>query len=253
MVAFDLKNGDAGASTLDNPLAAVQMGLIYVNPEGPNGKPDPAASARDIRETFGRMAMNDYETVALTAGGHTFGKMHGAGNPDHVGPEPEGRADRGTGSRLAQRPTRPARVRDTITSGWRAPGHPTRSSGTMGYFDVLFKYEWEFVKSPAGAWQWTPKELKPKRTWRPMRRRRHPRAKPIFMSTADMAMRMDPDLRKDLEALPRESRTNRRCLRAGLVQAAAPRHGAEGRAISARKSRAGGPDLAGPDPGGRSR
>jgi catalase-peroxidase len=142
---------------LENPLAAVQMGLIYVNPEGPNGNPDPVAAARDIRETFARMAMNDEETVALIAGGHTFGKAHGAGDAALVGPEPEaaGIAEQGLGwtSRFGQ-----GSGRDTITSGLEVTWSQTPTQWSNRYFENLFEYEWELTKSPAGAWQWTPEE-----------------------------------------------------------------------------------------------
>ena len=178
-----------GNRELEQPLAAVQMGLIYVNPEGPDGKPDPVASGRDVRETFARMAMNDEETVALVAGGHTFGKAHGAGDPALVGREPEGAPieEMGLGWRNALRTGRGA---DTTTSGiegaWKP--HPTRWD--MGYFDMLFGYEWELVKSPAGAWQWLAKDVRdehmipdahdPSRRHRPM------------MTTADLSLRFDP-------------------------------------------------------------
>ena len=183
----------SGERVLENPLAAVQMGLIYVNPEGPDGKPDPLGSARDIRETFSRMAMNDYETVALTAGGHTFGKTHGAGDAAHVGSEPEGAdlAEQGLGwtSKFET-----GRGKHTITSGLEGPWTPNPIHWDMGYFDVLLGYEWELTKSPAGAWQWQPKDLRPED--------RAPQVDgsgetvPLMMSTADMAMKMDPDYRK---------------------------------------------------------
>ncbi len=183
----------SGERELENPLAAVQMGLIYVNPEGPNGKPDPVASGRDIRETFARMAMDDYETVALTAGGHTFGKTHGAGDPSHVGPEPEAApieaqgfgwlSDYGSG-----------KGRDTITSGLEGAWTPNPTKWDMGYFDVLFGYEWELTKSPAGANQWTPKDLR-EEDMAPDPEDPSKRV-PIIMSTADMAMRMDPAYEK---------------------------------------------------------
>ncbi len=178
-----------GERELESPLAAVQMGLIYVNPEGPDGKPDPVASGRDIRETFARMAMNDYETVALTAGGHTFGKMHGAGDPAHVGPEPEGAPieEMGLGWISSYGSTK---GRDAITSGLEGAWTPDPTSWDNGYFDVLFGYEWELVKSPAGAWQWTPKDLAEK-DMAPDPEDASKRV-PIFMTTADMAMRMDP-------------------------------------------------------------
>ena len=179
----------SGERDLENPLAAVQMGLIYVNPEGPDGQPDPLASGRDIRETFERMAMNDEETVALTAGGHTFGKTHGAGDAARLGPEPEAapmeemgfgwKSSHGTG-----------KGRDTITSGIEGAWTPNPTAWDTGYFDVLFGYEWELVKSPAGAWQWTPKDLKPEdHAPDPESGERN---RPIIMTTADMAMRMDP-------------------------------------------------------------
>ena len=144
-----------GDRNLDNPLGAVQMGLIYVNPEGPNGKPDPIASAKDIRETFARMAMNDEETVALIAGGHTFGKTHGAGDPKNVGPEPEGAPieEMGFGWKNSFKSGKGA---DTITSGLEGAWTPTPIKWDNSYFDTLFGYEWELTKSPAGAQQWTP-------------------------------------------------------------------------------------------------
>ncbi|MDF1521836.1 MAG: catalase/peroxidase HPI [Trueperaceae bacterium] len=179
----------AGDRDLENPLAAVQMGLIYVNPEGPNGKPDPLASAQDIRETFARMAMNDEETVALTAGGHTFGKTHGAGDPSLMGPEPEAAPleEMGLGWRSAYGSGKGG---DAITSGLEGAWTPNPIKWDMGYFDMLFGYEWEVHKSPAGAWQWRPTDpaaatlvpdaFDPSKRHAPM------------MSTADMAMRMDP-------------------------------------------------------------
>ncbi|WP_102226577.1 catalase/peroxidase HPI [Acidimangrovimonas sediminis] len=179
----------SGDRELEDPLAAVQMGLIYVNPEGPDGNPDPIASGRDIRETFARMAMNDYETVALTAGGHTFGKTHGAGDAALVGPEPEAApmAQMGLGWVSSYKSGKGA---DQIGSGLEGAWTPNPISWDMGYFDVLFGYEWELTKSPSGAWIWHAKDLKAddhapdagdgtKRV-------------PIMMSTADMAMRMDP-------------------------------------------------------------
>jgi catalase-peroxidase len=184
----------SGERELETPLAAVQMGLIYVNPEGPDGNPDPLASARDIRETFARMAMDDYETVALTAGGHTFGKTHGAGNPDaHVGPEPEAAPleEMGLGWKNS---LGSGRGEDTITSGLEGAWTPTPTQWDMSYFDTLFGYEWELTRSPAGAQQWTPREEAAKDTvpdaHNPSRRHAP------MMSTADMAMREDPEYRK---------------------------------------------------------
>jgi catalase-peroxidase len=183
----------SGDRQLENPLGAVQMGLIYVNPEGPNGKPDPLAAARDIRETFARMAMNDEETVALIAGGHTFGKAHGAASADHVGPEPEGapleeqglgwKNNHGTGN-----------AGDTITSGLEGAWTTTPTAWSHGYFTNLFAYEWELTKSPAGAHQWKPKgeaaqdlvpdAHDPKKRHAPM------------MFTTDIALREDPAYQK---------------------------------------------------------
>ena len=179
----------SGDRELENPLAAVQMGLIYVNPEGPNGKPDPVASGRDIRETFARMAMNDEETVALTAGGHTFGKTHGAGQAVHVGPEPEGAPLEAMGLGWLSTYASGKGV-DTITSGIEGAWTPNPIQWDNGYFDMLFGYEWELVKSPAGAWQWTPKDLA-EADHAPQVDGSGKRV-PIIMTTADMAMRMDP-------------------------------------------------------------
>ncbi len=180
----------SGDRELDDPLGAVQMGLIYVNPEGPNGNPDPLASARDIRETFARMAMNDEETVALTAGGHTFGKAHGAADPgQYVGPEPEGapielqglgwRSSFGTGVGV-----------DTISSGLEGAWTPTPITWDNSYFDVLFGYDWELTRSPAGAQQWTP--VNPEAQGTVPDAHDSSRSHAPMMSTADMAMRMDP-------------------------------------------------------------
>ena len=148
----------SGDRELENPLGAVQMGLIYVNPEGPNGNPDPLASARDIRETFARMAMNDEETVALIAGGHTFGKAHGAANPEgHVGPEPEGASleEQGLGWTSSYGSGHGG---DTISSGLEGAWTTEPAKWDHSFFDILFGYEWELTKSPAGANQWTPKD-----------------------------------------------------------------------------------------------
>ncbi len=179
----------SGERDLAQPLAAVQMGLIYVNPEGPDGKPDPLASAKDVRETFARMAMDDEETVALVAGGHTFGKAHGAGDPDLVEAEPEGapiwQQALGWLSRFAT-----GKGDDTITSGIEGAWTAAPTTWDNGYFDVLFGYEWELVKSPAGAWQWHPKDL--------AQDHHAPQAHDAstkvstMMTTADMALRADP-------------------------------------------------------------
>ncbi len=183
----------SGDRDLETPLAAVQMGLIYVNPEGPNGEPDPVKSGRDIRETFKRMAMNDYETVALTAGGHTFGKTHGAGPDSHVGREPEGAPLEAQG--LGWLSTYGSgKGRDAITSGLEGAWTPTPTTWDMSYFDVLFGYEWELVKSPAGAWQWTPKN--PRDEHMAPDPEDPSKKVPIMMTTADMAMRFDPAYEK---------------------------------------------------------
>ncbi len=183
------KSRYTGERDLENPLAAVQMGLIYVNPEGPDGNPDPVASGRDVRETFARMAMNDEETVALVAGGHTFGKCHGAGPATHVGPEPEAAPieEQGLGWKSS---FKSGKGIDTISSGIEGAWKPNPTNWDMGYLKVLFKYEWELVKSPAGANQWLAKNVEeedmvvdahdPSRKRRPM------------MTTADLSLRYDP-------------------------------------------------------------
>ena len=179
----------SGERELENPLAAVQMGLIYVNPEGPNGKPDPAASAIDVRETFARMAMNDEETVALVAGGHTFGKCHGAGDAALVGPEPEAAELEAQGLGWLSAHASGKGV-DTITSGIEGAWTPTPTSWDMSYFDMLFGYEWELTKSPAGAWQWAPKDVA-EQDLAPEADGSGKRV-PTMMTTADMALRVDP-------------------------------------------------------------
>jgi len=183
------KSRYTGDRNLENPLAAVQMGLIYVNPEGPDGNPDPVASGRDVRETFARMAMNDEETVALVAGGHTFGKCHGAGPATHVGPEPEAAPieEQGLGWKSS---FVSGKGGDTISSGIEGAWKPNPTKWDMGYLKVLFKYEWELVKSPAGANQWLAKDVAeedmvidahdPSKKRRPM------------MTTADLSLRFDP-------------------------------------------------------------
>ena len=179
----------SGDRQLENPLAAVQMGLIYVNPEGPNGEPDPVASGRDVRETFARMAMNDEETVALTAGGHTFGKAHGAGPEDLLGPAPEGAPmeEMGLGWRNRHRSGKGA---DTTTSGIEGAWKPNPTRWDMGYFDMLFGYEWELIKSPTGAWQWQAKDCREEHMIPDAHR---PGIKhPPMMTTADLSLRFDP-------------------------------------------------------------
>lgn len=182
-------NRYSGDRELENPLAAVQMGLIYVNPEGPNGEPSAIASGRDIRETFARMAMDDEETVALIAGGHTFGKCHGASTADHVGPEPEaaGIEDQGLGwkSRYGS-----GKGRDTISSGIEGAWNPTPIKWDNSYLDTLYDYDWDLVKSPAGAWQWIPTDPAAAETV-PDAEDPSKRHAPI-MTTADLALRMDP-------------------------------------------------------------
>jgi catalase-peroxidase len=183
------KSRYSGDRELENPLAAVQMGLIYVNPEGPDGNPDPVASGRDVRETFARMAMNDEETVALVAGGHTFGKCHGAGDAELLGPEPEAAPieEQGLGWKSGYKSGKGG---DTITSGIEGAWKPNPTKWDMGYLNTLFKYEWELVKSPAGANQWLAKDVEeedmivdahdPSKKHRPM------------MTTADLSLRYDP-------------------------------------------------------------
>ena len=178
-----------GDRVLANPLGAVQMGLIYVNPEGPDGEPDPVGSGHDIRETFGRMAMNDAETVALTAGGHTFGKCHGAGEATHVGADPGGATivDQGLGWKSTFNTGVGV---DAITSGIEGAWTPTPTQWDNAYFETLFKYDWELTKSPAGAWQWRPKGGAGADTV-PDAHDASKRHAPM-MTTADMAMKMDP-------------------------------------------------------------
>ncbi len=187
------KSRYSGDRVLENPLAAVQMGLIYVNPEGPDGNPDPIASGRDVRETFARMAMNDEETVALVAGGHTFGKAHGAGDPALVGPAPEGAPieQMGLGWKNAFGTGKGVH---TTTSGIEGAWKPNPTTWDMGYFDMLFGYEWELTKSPAGAHQWVAKNVKPEH----MIPDAHDPSKkhPPMMTTADLSLRFDPAYEK---------------------------------------------------------
>ncbi|MBP6389410.1 MAG: catalase/peroxidase HPI [Flavobacteriales bacterium] len=179
----------SGTRELENPLAAVQMGLIYVNPQGPDGNPDPVASGRDVRETFKRMAMNDEETVALTAGGHTFGKMHGAGDAALVGVEPEGAPIEAQGFGWLSKHGS-GKGGDAITSGLEGAWKPNPTTWDNGYFDMLFGYEWELTKSPAGAHQWVAKDCKPEH----MIPDAHDKNKkhPPMMTTADLSLRFDP-------------------------------------------------------------
>ena len=188
----DNRYGDTRQS-LENPLAAVQMGLIYVNPEGPNGNPDPALSAQDVRETFKRMAMNDEETVALTAGGHTFGKAHGAGDDALVGVEPEGASIEEMGLGWKNRHASGVGV-DTITSGIEGPWTTNPIQWDMGYLELLFKYEWECKKSPAGAWQWHPINCDEK-DMVPQVDGSGQKVLPM-MTTADMSLKVDTKYRK---------------------------------------------------------
>jgi len=183
----------SGERTLENPLAAVQMGLIYVNPEGPDGNPDPLASGRDVRETFARMAMDDEETVALVAGGHTFGKAHGAGDPSLVGPEPEAAPIEAQGLGWINKLGSGKGVH-TTTSGIEGAWKPNPTKWDMGYFDMLLGYEWQLSKSPAGAHQWTPINCKPEHLIPDA----HDPAKkhPPMMTTADLSLRMDPAYEK---------------------------------------------------------
>ena len=183
----------SGERDLENPLAAVQMGLIYVNPEGPDGNPDPLASAKDIRETFGRMAMNDEETVALTAGGHTFGKAHGAGDPALVGPEPEGAPIEEMGFGWMSKHAS-GKGSDAITSGIEGAWTANPTKWDNGYFDILLGYDWKLTKSPAGANIWH--AVNPKEEHLAPDAEDSSKRVPTMMTTADMAMREDPEYRK---------------------------------------------------------
>ena len=178
-----------GERELANPLAAVQMGLIYVNPEGPDGEPSALAAAKDIRETFARMAMNDEETVALIAGGHTFGKAHGAASAEHLGPEPEGASleEQGLGWKNS---FGRGNGGDTITSGLEGAWTSTPTQWSNGYFDHLLGYDWDLVKSPAGAWQWVPSD--PTAANAVPDAHDSKKSHPPMMFTTDLALRMDP-------------------------------------------------------------
>ncbi len=236
---------DSGRN-LENPLGAVQMGLIYVNPEGPDGNPDPVAAAHDIRETFARMAMNDEETVALIAGGHTFGKTHGAGPADNVGPEPEAAdlENMGLGWKNSFGTGKGA---DTITSGLEVTWSTTPTKWGVGFFENLFGHEWELTKSPAGANQWVAKDAAETIPHR---------SRSLEEAAADDAHHRPfasprSGLREDFAALLGESRPVRRRLRPRMVQADAPRHGTA-RPLSRPGSARRGTALAGSDSGGRS-
>ncbi len=183
----------SGERQLSEPLGAVQMGLIYVNPEGPNGNPDPVAAAKDIRETFFRMAMNDEETVALIAGGHTFGKTHGAGDPSLVGPEPGSRRARRSGPRLEEQVRAPASAADAITGGPEVTWTQTPTKWSNHFFKNLFENEWELTKSPAGAKQWKAKNARGRPSRTPSTRRRS--IVPTMLTT-DLSLRFDPAYEK---------------------------------------------------------
>ena len=237
----------SGERELAGPLGAVQMGLIYVNPEGPNGDPDPVAAARDIRETFARMAMNDEETVALIAGGHTFGKTHGAGPADHVGPEPEAAPieQQGLGWTSGYGS---GKGRDTITSGLEVTWTSTPTRWSNGFFENLFGHEWELTESPAGAKQWQAKNGGAATIPDPAD---GSLARPPDDAHDRSRAPLRPGVRADLAPVPRAPGRVRRGVREGLVQAAPPRHG-----TAAALPRAVGPRaaaLAGPGARGRSR
>ena len=235
----------SGERQLAEPLGAVQMGLIYVNPEGPNGNPDPIAAAKDIRETFFRMAMNDEETVALIAGGHSFGKTHGAGDPSLVGPEPEGGAieDQGLGwkSKFGT-----GIGGDAITGGPEVTWTQTPTKWSNHFFKNLFENEWELTKSPAGAKQWKAKGAAADDSGC----LRHVEEARADDADDGPVAAVGPGLREDLAALLRASGPVRGRVCPRLVQAHAPRHG-PGRALPRPARAEGDADLAGPDPGGR--
>jgi catalase-peroxidase len=232
----------SGQRDLKNPLAAVMMGLIYVNPQGVDGKPDPLKTAADVRETFKRMAMNDEETVALTVGGHTVGKAHGNGDPSLLGPEPEAAGIEEQGLGWNNHSKRGVGA-DAVTSGLEGAWTTNPTKWDNGYLHLLLNYDWELKKSPAGAWQWEPinikEEDKPVDAENPKIRRN-----PI-MTDADMAMKMDPE---DRRALLQGSGLHVGDLRPRLVQADPPRHGSEG-ALHRPRGTERRPDLAGPGAG----
>ena len=236
-----------GDRDLENPLAAVQMGLIYVNPEGPNGNPDPVAAARDIRETFARMAMNDEETVALIAGGHSFGKTHGAGPASHVGADPEADDLEHQGFGWSSGFNTGLGV-DAITSGLEVTWTTTPTKFSNDFFKHLFGYEWELTKSPAGAHQWKPKGDAGAGTV-PHAHRQVEAHRAVHADYRPRAA-VRPGVREDLAALPRTSGAVRGRVRARVVQAHASRHGSA-RALPRPRSSRRRADLAGPDSEGR--
>ena len=238
----------SGDRELSGPLGAVQMGLIYVNPEGPNGNPDPVSAARDIRETFARMAMNDEETVALIAGGHTFGKTHGAGDADLVGPEPEAAPleQQGIGWISSYGS---GKGRDAITSGIEVVWTQEPTKWDNGFYDNLYGNTYELEQSAAGANQWvaTNEDAAPVPDPQDASKTRPP-----SMLTTDLSLKEESSLRRHLAALPRGSGLLRGHVRQGVVQAAAPRHGSDQPVPrSARPVRA--TALAGPRPRRRPR
>ena len=241
----------AATGNWQNPLGAVQMGLIYVNPEGPNGMPSALAAARDIRETFRRMAMNDEETVALIAGGHTFGKTHGAADPgNYVGREPESARrwrSRGWAGRTA---TAAARAATRSRAAWKGAWTPTPMAWDNSFFETLFRYDWDLTKSPAGAFQWVPTDPAAASAV-PDAHDPSKRHAPIMLTT-DLALRMDPIYEPISRRFLRKPAGVRRRFREGVVQADAPRHGARSHGTSARWCRRAAA-LAGPGPGGRPR
>jgi catalase (peroxidase I) len=224
------------------------MGLIYVNPEGPNGKPDPLAAAKDIRETFRRMAMNDEETVALIAGGHTFGKTHGAGEASHVGPEPESASieEQGLGWKSK---FRTGKAGDAIGSGLEVIWTTTPTQWSNNFFENLFKYEWELTKSPAGAHQWRPKNGTGSDSM-PDAHDPSKRHAPSMLTT-DLSLRFDPAYEKISRRFYEHPRPIRRGVCPGVVQADPPRHGSD-RALPRPTRSEGDPTLAGPNPRGQS-
>ena len=222
----------SGERELQNPLGAVQMGLIYVNPEGPNGKPDPIAAAKDIRETFFRMAMNDEETVALIAGGHTFGKTHGAGDPSLIGPEPEGALieDQGLGWKSRHGTGIGA---DTITGGPEVTWTQTPTKWSNHFFDNLFNNEWELTKSPAGAQQW---KAKGGAATIPDAHDKSKKHVPTMLTT-DLSLRFDPAYEKDLDGASTSIRTSSRTRLPARGSSSRTATWARSRATSARSCR----------------